>query len=376
MHKFAVKPEIYYAEGALEGIYRPGVRRVMLIVDPVMRAGGFCERVEAVYARSGDVQFAYYTNIKPDPGIELIVEGVHAALDFCPDLIVALGGGSAIDEAKTIVMLYHKIRLAEDAHAVKPLFAAIPTTSGTGSEVTNVSVITVDGAKVVLSDETFLPDMAILDVAFTKTLPLPILAETAVDALTHALEAYMSRNGSDCTDAFAEKAIQLIFKYLAEIFEKGDSLEARSRLHNASCIAGMAFTNASLGINHSMAHALGALFHVSHGKSNAVFLSKTLAFNARLTYVADKLTALCRELNFSDGTPQACVEALIREIERLLARCGLPAHIKELGIPLDDYLGNIFELTERAAADRCTPTNPAPVDRNDFFRLFIQAYEA
>lgn len=375
MRRFSVRPEIYYSDRALESLFRPWIKRVMIVIDPVMKENGAGALVERVFAGRG-VSFSYYEEVKPDPGLDLITEGVRLALEFSPQLIAAVGGGSAIDEAKAIVFLYAKISRARGEVSPRPLFAAIPTTSGTGSEVTNVSVVTVEGTKTVLTDDGFFPDVAVVDAEFVRTLPLPLLAETASDALTHALEALISRDGSDCSDALAEKAVKLIFRHLKEVFACGGGFEDRSRIHNASCMAGMAFTNASLGINHSMAHAFGSVFHVSHGRANALFLTKTLKFNAREPRAAEKLAGLSRELGFARSGAcgrEACVERLLARIRRLFNICGLPASVSALGISREDYVREIPEMTRRALADKCTAANPSEAGAEDFIRLFLLA---
>lgn len=377
MHKFAIKPEIYYSDNAAQILAYPWVKKVLVIADPVMKENGGCEIIEDIYKARNDVAFAYYSNIKPDPALDLITEGAALALDFRPDLIIALGGGSAIDEAKAIKFVYSKIAGADNKYFRKPIFAAIPTTSGTGSEVTNLSVITINSVKTILADDDFLPDVAIIDVAFTRTLPLQILADTAADALTHALEAITSRRGSECSDALAEKAIKLIFRGLQEIFIHGDRIEARSQLHHASCMAGMAFTNAALGINHSMAHAFSSVFHVPHGRSNAIFLTKTLKFNMQKSYVAEKLAVLSRELGFSKRPAEkneTDADRLLIRIERLLHICGIPASVSDLGISQKSYVEQIPVMTKMAMDDRCTPTNPVTAEIRDFVKLFITAY--
>lgn len=374
MNRFMVRPAVYYAKGAMDCLRLTGAKRVLIIIDPVMKKNGAYQLVKDAFPQG--TEFASYTNIRPDPSIELLGDGVQQALTYRPDFIVAVGGGSTIDAAKAIVYLYNRIGVSADVSFVKATFAIIPTTSGTGSEVTNVSVITVDEHKLVLVNDNFLPDMAVIDVEFTKTLPLTVLADTAVDALTHAIEAFLSRNHSDCTDALAEKAIQLIGQFLPGIFTHGDYIEARQRLHNASCIAGMAFTNASLGINHSIAHALGALFHIPHGRANAVLLPVTLAYNAQVDYVREKCVVICRLLGDTESIrkPQDQVQDAIRRIKELLRVCQMPTCIRELQIDRMEYEKAIPQLAKLALEDRCTPDNARSTSYEDFVELFQNAY--
>lgn len=368
MHKFSIKPTIYYSENAIDILNKKNPKKVFIIIENNLKDMGYSDSVVNLFNKN-DTEIRFFSNIQTDPTIELVIFGVEDILSFNPDLVVAIGGGSTIDEAKAIVFFYNKIS------AKKVNFAIIPTTSGTGSEVTNFAIITIDGKKEVLVDDGFLPNIAILSVEFTKNLPLPILVDTSIDALTHAIEAYFSLNESDCSDALSEKAIKLIFKNLTDIFVTGDNLLAREKLHNASCIAGMAFTNASLGINHSMAHALGGIFHIPHGKANAVFLTKVIEFNSNEKYVREKIVNLCKELHLSCDNDDKTIKNFLYYIENLLLLCNMPTYVKDLNIPLDDYLKNIFELSDRAIIDKCTKTNPVSCTKEDLTKLFMISYE-
>ncbi len=374
MHRFFIKPEVYYSENALNCLKIDNIKKVFFIIDPFMKEKGFHLKITNLY-KDEDVDFEYFSDITPDPDLALVTVGVKKIIDYKPDLIIAIGGGSAIDAAKAISFFYNKIQGESNKSFKKPKFAVIPTTSGTGSEVTNFSVITVNDKKLALVDDLFYPDIVVLDVEFTKTLPIPLLADTAVDALTHAIEAYASNKESDCTDALCEKAIKLIFKNLTRIFTEGDTIRARRKLHNAACIAGMAFTNASLGINHSMAHALGGIFHVPHGKANAVFLTKVLEFNAKEKYVEHKFAQLAEEMGFGAETEAESVSNFINGINDLLKLCNLPMYVKDLNIDINNYLENIFEMTNRALEDKCTLTNPIFPSNEQFVELFVKAYD-
>ncbi len=373
MHRFFVKPEVYYSEGALNCLKLDNIKRIFFIMDPFMKENNFEEKIIDLY-RGQNVDFGYYTNIKPDPDVNIIIDGVKAITKFNPDLVIAIGGGSAIDAAKVIAHL-NKEANAKNNATTFPKFAVIPTTSGTGSEVTNFSVITAEGTKYPLVDDSFYPDIVVLDVEFTKSLPIPLLADTAVDALTHAIEAYASRQECDVTDGLSEKAIKLIFKNLTRIFTEGDTLRARRKLHNASCIAGMAFTNASLGINHSMAHALGGVFHIPHGKANAVFLTKVLEYNAKEKYVEHKFSQLATEMGLGGATEAESVQNFIAALENLLNLINIPSYVKDLGIEFDKYFENIPEMSQRAIEDKCTATNPITPTNDDIMKLFIKAFE-
>jgi alcohol dehydrogenase class IV len=290
-------------------------------------------------------------------------------------MVVSVGGGSAIDEAKAVIYIYNKIMSAQNPRHAKPVFAVVPTTSGTGSEVTKATVITDGDKKVIMFDEDFLPDIAILDVEFAKSMPMSLLAETAIDTLTHAFETLVSRFASDFSDAVAEKSAKLVFRNLEDIFSGRDSVMARTHLHNAACLAGIGFTNASLGINHSMAHALGAIFHIPHGRANAILLTKTLEFNAKSPEVEKKLSGLCEELGLDLAKhANRCSSALIEKINSLLELCKMPKGMRDVGVTPEAYGANVPELAKRAMEDACTPGNPVAPTYEDLINLFVKSY--
>jgi alcohol dehydrogenase class IV len=374
MRKFAVKPEIFFSDGAVKALADTAAKRIFVIIDPVIKEMGFGSLIEAVFKDRGDVRFMYYDNVEPDPPLTLVSGGVERAREFLPDMVVSVGGGSAIDESKAIVYIYNHAMSERDPNFKKPIFAVIPTTSGTGSEVTKATVLTDGDRKLIAFDEGFLPDIAIMDIDFAKSMPLPLLAETGFDALTHAFETIVSKFASDFTDAVAEKAAQLVFKNLEDVFSGRDSLEARTRLHNAACLAGIGFTNASLGINHSMAHAIGAVFHIPHGRANAILLTKTLEFNAKSPDVEKKLSVLCAEMELDLGYSGRPSSALIGKINTLLELCEMPASVKDTGLTPEAYAVKIPDLAGRAMEDGCTAGNPITPTYEDIIELLIKAY--
>jgi acetaldehyde dehydrogenase/alcohol dehydrogenase len=270
----------------------------------------------------------------------------------------------------------------------KARMVAIPTTSGTGSEVTSFAVITdrKNNIKYPLADYELTPDVAIIDPNFVMTVPPHITADTGMDVLTHAIEAYVSVMASDYTDALAIKAIQLVFEYLSRAYKDGTDREAREKMHNASCIAGMAFTNAFLGINHSLAHKLGGEFHIPHGRANAIMLPHVIEYNAQKPtkftawpkykyYIADqKYAEIARYLGLPASTTEEGVKSLIDAIRKLMKELNMPLTLAECGIPKDEFAAKIKEMADRAFEDQCTTTNPRMPLVTELEELYKKAY--
>jgi acetaldehyde dehydrogenase/alcohol dehydrogenase len=271
---------------------------------------------------------------------------------------------------------------------LKAKFVAIPTTSGTGSEVTSFAVITDkhNNVKYPFADYELTPDVAIIDPNFVMSLPKVLTADTGMDVLTHAIEAYVSNMASDFTDGLAEKAGELIRKYLIQAYEHGDDKEAREKVHNASCIAGMAFTNAFLGINHSLAHKLGGEFHISHGRCNAILLPYVIRYNATIPtkfvsfpkyehYVADiKYAEFAKKIGLEFNGVEDGVDALIEMINMMLEKLNIPKSFKEYGIDEETYMDKIDNLANRAFEDQCTTANPRLPLVSELKKILIDAY--
>jgi acetaldehyde dehydrogenase/alcohol dehydrogenase len=321
-------------------------------------------------------------------------------------VIIALGGGSAIDAAKGMWLFYEHPDTDFDALRLKFLdirkraflfpnlgkkaqLVAIPTTSGTGSEVTSFSVITDKSngnTKYPLADYELTPDVAIIDPQFVRTMPKSITADTGLDVLTHAIEAYVSILASDYTNGLAMKAIELVFKYLRRSFNNADDTIAREKMHNASCIAGMAFTNAFLGINHSLAHKLGGEYHIPHGRANAILLPHVIAYNSQLPtkfaifpkygkFMADERYAqIARYLCFRGETKEDQIASLIHEVRSLMADLGMPGTIAECGVDEKEYMEKLPELAKRAFEDQCTTSNPRYPLVTELMEIYRKAY--
>ncbi|MUG21928.1 iron-containing alcohol dehydrogenase [Paenibacillus macerans] len=377
MKRFCVKTEVYFDSGALEYLTLLDNRRALVITDPFMVQAGFADTLIHILKTSVE-DYRLFTGVQPDPPVEAVAAGVKEYLAFRPDLIIALGGGSTIDAAKSI-LLFARQHAGNADDGGKPLFIAIPTTSGTGSEVTSYSVMTLGDTKIPLVSQDIIPDVAILDAAFLRTVPPQITADTAIDALTHAIEAYVSSEHSDYTDALCEKTVELIFDYLLRAYRSGDDLEARERLHNASCLAGMAFTNAALGITHSMAHTLGGHFHLPHGRANAVLLPHIIEYNADLesggeSRAATRYCKLARRLHLPASTVAEGVASLVSAVRALQKLTGTPASLEAAGIDREAYEALLPALSQAALKDKCTAANPREVNVQQLEQLFRKVY--
>lgn len=407
MQWFKVPPKIYFEAGSVQYISKmPGITKAFIVTDPSMVKLGYVDKViYQLEKRNNHVHYKIFSDVEPDPSFDTIDRGVAAMGQFEPDVIIALGGGSAIDAAKGMWLFYEhpdvdkeglKIKFMDIRKrtykfpklGLKAKFVAIPTTSGTGSEVTSFAVITDknNNIKYPFADYELTPDVAIIDPNFVMTLPKVLTADTGMDVLTHALEAYVSNMASDFTDGLAEKAGELIKDYLVRAYNDGNDREAREKVHNASTIAGMAFTNAFLGINHSLAHKLGAEFHISHGRCNAILLPYVIRYNATFPtkfvsfpkyeyYIADKKYAnFARKIGLQFDSTEEGVDALINLVYTLLDKLEIPKSFKEYGLDEDEYMDKLDDLANKAFGDQCTTANPRLPLVNELKKIMIDAY--
>ena len=394
MQWFKVPDKIYHEFGSIQYLEKmPDVERVMIVTDRMMVELGYVEKLEYhLRKRRNPVMVDVFSDVEPDPSVDTVLNGAEAMRRFKPDTIIALGGGSAMDAAKGMWLFYEnpqadfndlRLKFVDIRKRVfkfpklgrQAKLVCIPTTSGTGSEVTSFAVITdkVNNIKYPLADYELTPDIAIIDPTFVMTVPKSVTADTGMDVLTHAIEAYVSIMATDYTDALAMKAIQMVFEYLPISYKGGNStevLEAREKMHNASCIAGMAFANAFLGVNHSLAHKLGGEFHIAHGRANAILLPHVIKYNATIpskftsfpkykAYVADKKYAeIARMLGLKANTVEEGVNSLIEAIRNLMKELNVPMTVKECGIEEERYMAEIERLAVDAFDDQCTPANP------------------
>ncbi|WP_072500021.1 1-propanol dehydrogenase PduQ [Olsenella phocaeensis] len=361
MNEFYLKTKLFFGARAVEHLQSLSRSNVLVITDGFLQESGMVEKMTQHLPVGSQVHV--YSNVKPDPSQELVDAGVRMIFDVRPDLVIAFGGGSCIDASKAILYF------AAEQGLERPYFLAIPTTAGTGSEVTNFAVITRGSTKVALIDDALMPDGALLDAGFTRSVPPKITADTGLDVLTHALEAYVSNAATTFTDAMATKALRIVFEDLPVVFRDGDAMRARGRMTEASCVAGIAFTNAGLGINHSLAHALGGRFHVAHGRLNAILLPYVMRFHMAETKYREPYERLAGELGMADA------DELLRRVLDLRRALGVEGSISELdGIDAASFEAHVGEMAEAAANDRCTPTNPRPVSKQDLVNLYRDAW--
>ncbi|MGE5675804.1 MAG: bifunctional acetaldehyde-CoA/alcohol dehydrogenase [Mycobacterium leprae] len=406
MKWFKVPPRIYFEPGSLSYLAKLHGTRAFIVTDPTMVKLGYVDKAVYHLEKRG-FKSEVFADVEPDPSVETVNRGVAAMNRFQPDVIVALGGGSAIDAAKGMWLFYEQPEITFDGIRLKFLdirkrafkfpelgrkatMVAIPTTSGTGSEVTSFAVITdkVKNIKYPLADYELTPDVAIIDPELVMTVPKAVTADTGLDVLTHAIEAYVSCLASDYTDALALKAIELVFKYLPEAYANGSNRVAREKMHNASTIAGMAFTNAFLGINHSMAHVLGAKFHVPHGRANAILLPWVIAYNASQptklvaypqyeTYQAPQRYAeIARFLGLPAATTEEGVASLIQAVRDLMAKVNMPMSLADCQIDRQAFEQMIPIMADAAFADQCTISNPRLPLVREMEAIYRQAYGA
>ena len=367
MNVFQLKPRVCFGEGSLDALKDLKAQNAVIFTDGFMYKSGTADRIAATM--TGCAEIKIFSEIKPDPPVELIADALRFLLDSNAELAVALGGGSVIDAAKATLWMYQK------KTGQKLPLIALPTTSGTGSEVTQFSVITDRdlGMKYPLYSEDMLPEIAILSAELTVSVPANITADTGFDVITHALEAYISTKANDFTDALAEKALKLAFEYLPVACKNGKDTVAREKMHTASCLAGMAFNDVSLGVNHAIAHALGATFHIPHGRANALILPHVMRYNASLeavgygtevTPTCKKLAEIARMIGLPAQNARMGAANLVAHITRMSRELGIPQSLGDAGVARADYERNKAHILKNAAKDVTALTNPRPIDES------------
>lgn len=382
MHRFTLPRDLYFGRGALKHLAHIDGKKAMLVLGGhAMRQQGFVDKVTG-YLQQAGLDYRCLDNIEPDPAIETIQKGACQMAAYAPDWIIALGGGSCIDAAKAMWIFYEHPQLQFDAvihpFSLPPLrtkarLIGIPSTSGTASEVSAFAVITNYATKIKypLADYELTPDIAILDPDLTDNLPQKLVAYTGMDALTHAVEAYVSTGASLFTDPFARQAIQILSQQLLPSYQ-GDRA-AREEVHYAQCLAGMAFTNAMLGIVHSLAHKTGARFHIPHGCANAMYLPYVIQFNQKSC--ADKYAEIARCMGLSGQSSTQLTQALCQKIEEMNRALYIPQCLKDYCIDSGDFYNQITTLSEHALADACTASNPRSIDLIQMQQLLTCIYE-
>ena len=407
MQWFKVPEKIYFEAGSIAYLEKmPNIERAFIVTDPGMVKLGYVDKIlYHLRNRQHYVHSEIFSEVESDPSFDTIMKGVEAMKNFKPDVIIALGGGSPIDAAKGMWLFYEHPEADPEGLKLKFMdirkrtykfpklgekcqMVAIPTTSGTGSEVTSFAVITdkEKNKKYPLADYELTPDVAIVDPDLVMSLPKSITADTGMDVLTHALEAYVSNMASDYTDGLAEKAVELVIEYLEQAYDDGTNKLAREKMHNASTIAGMAFTNAFLGVNHSIAHKIGAEFHLPHGRINAILLPYVVRYNATKPtkfvsfpkyeyFIADqKYYEIAKKAGLKAKTVEEGISSLIEKIKEMNEHMNIPKSFKDAGIDEQEFLSKVDVLADRAFEDQCTTANPRVPLVSEIKQILLDSY--
>ena len=408
MQWFKIPEKIYFETGSIAYLEKmPDIERAFIVTDQGMVKLGYVDKIlYHLRKREKHVHCEIFDEVESDPSFETVNKGLEMMRNFKPDVIIALGGGSPIDAAKGMWLFYEhpdadpeglKLKFMDIRKrtykfpklGIKTKMVAIPTTSGTGSEVTSFAVLTdkVLGKKYPLADYELTPDVAIVDPDLVLSLPKTVTADTGMDVLTHALEAYVSNMASDFTDGLSEKAVELVVNYLPKAYTDGaNDTIAREKMHNASTIAGMSFTNAFLGVCHSLAHKIGAEFHLAHGRINAILLPYVIRYNATLPtkfvsfpkyeyFIADqKYAQMAKKIGIKADTVEEGVSSLISKVKELNDFLGIPKSLKEAGIDEAEFMTKIDMLADRAFEDQCTTANPRVPLVSELKQILIDSY--
>ncbi len=408
---FRVPEKVYIKKGclpvALEELKTVmDKKRVFIVTDEFLYKNGYTKPITDKLEEMG-IMHSTFSNVQPDPTLASAKEGVKAMNSFEPDCIIAIGGGSAMDAGKIMWVMYEHpeidfmdmaMRFSDIRKRIytfpkmgeKAYFIAIPTSSGTGSEVTPFAVITDEntGIKYPLADYELMPKMAIVDADLMMKAPKGLTSASGIDAVTHCLEAYASMMATDYTDSLALRALKIIFEYLPRAYEKGaEDSKAREKMANAATMAGMAFANAFLGVCHSMAHKLGAFYHIPHGVANALMIDEVIRFNSSNTpvkmgtfpqysypHTLERYAEIADYLNLGGNTNEEKRDNLIKAIDELKEKIGIKKTIKEYGIDEEEFLNKLDELSKQAFDDQCTGANPRYPLIEEIKQMYLRAY--
>ena len=386
MARFTLPRDLYHGKGALEALKTfKGKKAIICVGGGSMKRFGFLQKAED-YLKEAGMEVKLFEGIEPDPSVETVMKGAAVMQEFEPDWIVAMGGGSPIDAAKAMWIKYEYPDITfEDMCKVfgipalrnKAHFCAISSTSGTATEVTAFSIITdyEKGIKYPIADFEITPDVAIVDPELAETMPVKLVAHTGMDAMTHAIEAYVSTANCNYTDPLALWAIQMIQKHLVKSY-KGD-MESRDQMHDAQCLAGMAFSNALLGIVHSMAHKTGAAFstgHIPHGCANAIYLPYVIKYNAKDPVAAKRYAEIARRMGLPGASEKALINSLVEKIDDFNVKLNIPKTLKDFGIEENEFKEKVAKIAELAVGDACTGSNPRAIEPATMEKLFTCTY--
>ena len=371
MERVYLKTKIFYGENSLERLASICGKKIWIICDKFLIDNGSIRKVLEVIDNSNEVKL--FNGVLPDTPLTVIGKGAAILTQFKPEVIIAFGGGSAIDTAKGILYFGREMKIAGNVRLI-----AIPTTSGTGSEVTAATVVVDHETKQkhIFFDDSIYPDEAILDARLTLTLPPDITANTGMDVMTHALEAYVAKGSSVYTDAMAEKAVELIMKSLLKCYRCGDDIEARGEMLLASSLAGIAFSIAGLGMSHSIAHQVGGTFHIAHGLANAILLNEVILFNGQDEKVFDKYAKMAYQTGMVErnADPKLAVAVLLTFIRSLKKLMNMPVSLSECGVTQADFDKYVQYVSQNALNDGCTPMNPRRITAQDVETLLKKIY--
>ncbi|MFI4002798.1 iron-containing alcohol dehydrogenase [Clostridium perfringens] len=381
MARFTLPRDIYHGKDSLEVLKSlEGKKAFIVIGGGSMKRFGFLDKVLS-YLKEANMETKVFEGVEPDPSVETVMKGAKEMEEFNPDWIVSIGGGSPIDAAKAMWIFYEYPDFTFEKAIIpfglpklrrKAKFVAIPSTSGTATEVTAFSVITDYKAKIKypLADFEITPDIAIVDPSLAETMPEKLVAHTGMDALTHAIEAYTASLRSNFTDPLALKAIEMVKMHLVNSY-KGD-MEARGEMHEAQCLAGMAFSNALLGIVHSMAHKVGAVFHIPHGCANAIFLPYVIKYNRKAC--ENRYANIARHIGLKGESERELTDDLIDLINKFNKELNIPSSMKEYGIDENEFKANLKFIAHNAVLDPCTGSNPREINDETMEKLYTCAY--
>lgn len=382
MKHFDIKTHIYFGENSLDRLADIPYRNALLVADKFVVSSGLIHLI-TVRLQQNEVAWQVFDDVVPDPPLEKIALGAQAVLQQRPDVLIAIGGGSAIDSAKAI----REVSLQMEPSYARPALIAIPTTSGTGTEVTSFSVVSdpENCRKIPLVSDSMLPDEAILDAVLVKSVPPSVTADTGMDVFTHALESYVSTNNTEFSAALAEKAIEIVGSFLLRSYLDNNDTHARQKMHVASCLAGLAFNTASLGLNHGMAHQLGSHFHIPHGRANAMLLPHIIEYNSDISKYSRskvdypkhvrKYATVARTLGLQNFNTVTTVRALSNWTQFMMKEMDMPLSISETGVcTKEEYFEQIPAMVRAALEDACTSTNPRKPTPEDVTRLYAELW--
>jgi alcohol dehydrogenase class IV len=384
MARFTLPRDIYYGKGCLEVLKTlTGKKAIIVVGGGSMKRFGFLDKAVG-YLKEAGIEVKLFENVEPDPSVETVMRGAEVMREFEPDWIISMGGGSPIDAAKAMWAFYEYPNTSFEDLCIpfnfptlrqKAKFLAIPSTSGTATEVTAFSVITdyAKGIKYPLADFNITPDIAVVDPELAETMPAKLTAHTGMDALTHAVEAYVSTLNGPFTDPLALKAIKMVFDYLPDSYN--GNMDAREQMHYAQCLAGMAFSNALLGIVHSMAHKTGAAFstgHIPHGCANAIYLPYVIKYNAK--NATGRYAEIAKSVGLTGENDEELTKKLCDMIDEYNVKLNIPKTLKEFGIEEKEFNEKVAKIAELAVGDACTGSNPRPITPAEMEKLLKCTY--